>query len=348
MNQNTTDFLRPPLTAGSLICAFLLAGLGDSDAQSQSEQISNVSPRIVKAYKTLNFGDNADTVEHKLTEIVANGNERTDIDNVFLNEIFWRSLFDTDAEYEPYKYDATHSTQSDKLESLMHYFRETVGGEVLSCGNTAISVNCYQLGIGLNTIHPQEHGGLAIVAVSYKVFDSDKLVDGFMQNFPNAQKENKSYRIESTMYPGVFLEFERTMFSDINPDRRATLSIPTEKFAVSFTELSKLSKDQLVAWETLMTQNDKTNVNEYFESVKTSLLELTKSMESEKSLDSLTYQGWYNSGQYAQTIYGAPSAVFASKQILGSHMNNYRQSFEDEDQKEKAKLKKESESSTGF
>ena len=348
-----TNFSCPPLAASALICAFLLAGLGDGNAQSQSGQITNASPQKVKAYKTLNFGDNTEAVETKLTEIVANGQVQTDIDNVFLSETFWRSLFDTDGEYEPYKYDATHSTQSDKLESLMHYFKAKVGGEVLSSHNTAISVNCYLLGMGLNTTHPQEHGGLAIVEVSYNNADMGKLVDGFMQNYPNAQKRNKSYRFENTMYPGVFIEFERTFFSDMNPDMRAALSIPTEKFGITFPEPSKLSKEQLAVWEASMTKDGKTSqMNEYFPMVRTSLLEIKKNIESDKAvrlrLDPLTYLGWYDNRNYESIIYGGPRAVFASKQILGLHMHDYRQSIDSKGQTEKAKLKKESESATGF
>lgn len=340
-------------TIGAFICALLLAEVVSAFAQPQSEPTNNVSAQNAKAYKTLNFGDSAATTERKLPEVVENGEVQTDIDNVFRRETLWRSLFDSDAEYEPYKYDPSRSTQSEKLESLMRYFRETVGGEVLYCNNTAIAVNCYQLGMGLNTTTPEEHGGLAIVEVVYRTFDLDKLIEGFTQNFPNARKDKKSYKIESTVYPGVFLEFERTLFLDANSDRKATLSIPTEKFSFAFTEPVKLSKEKLAVWEGLMAQDGKTSqIKEFFESVKASLLELAKNIEIQKAtrlrLDPLTYLGWYDNRQYEAIIYGGPKAVFASKQILGLHMNNYRQTLEAKDQAEKAKKEKESKASTGF
>jgi len=343
--MNRKQHKNIPFAASVLIFALLLSGLRNGNAQSQSEQVTNASPPTIKAYKTLNFGDNTDTVDHKLAEILSvSENETSGEPDIYHSELFWRSLFDTDAEYEPYKYDATLTSQSDKLESLMNYFRPfrvTVHSE----DNSAISLNCYEL---YDTV--EKGGCLAVVEVSYKTFDSNKLSEAFLQNYPNARTENKSYKFESTMYPGIFIEFERAFFSDVNQDRRATLSIPTDKFTFDFTAPSKLSADQLAAWNTLMTQNDKTNMDEYFESVKTSLLELANNIESDNahSLDPLTYQGWYYNGQYQNIIYGAPNAVFASKQILDPLINNYSQSIETADQAEKAKLKKDSDSSSGF
>ncbi|MGB7748686.1 MAG: hypothetical protein WBN75_15535 [Verrucomicrobiia bacterium] len=332
------------------------AVLQTNNAESQSGQTANALSQNVKAYKTLVFGDNTVTVEKKLPEIIVGAQGTINDDNNLLleSETFWRSLFDSDAEYEPYKYDHTHGTQSDKLQPLMRYFKEKVGVGRRSLGNSAIDVDCYLLGVGLNTTHPKEHGGLAIVEVTYRTSDISNLVETFMQNFPDAQKKNRSYRVESTLYPGVFLEFERTLFSDVNQDRRATLSIPTGKFTFLFTELSKLSEDQLALWDKAMTQDGKTKQrNEYYESMKTSLLGFAKDTETEKPtqliLDPLTYQGWYEAnGEYEPIIFGAPCAVFASKTILDSHMNKYRQTVEAKDKADKAKLKKESESSTGF
>jgi hypothetical protein len=149
--------------------------------------------------------------------------------------------------------------------------------------------------------------------------------------------------------------------SDINSDRRAKLSIPTGTFTFSFTDLSKLSKEQLAIWdasrkEAIVQDGKIPEMEEYFESVKTSIVELEKSMKSDKKLDdySLTTLGWAGEFQngshksYDPIIYGDPSAIFASKQILDPLMNNYRKSIEDEDQKEKAKLKQQSDSSSGF
>ena len=94
-----------------------------------------------------------------------------------------------------------------------------------------------------------------------------------------------------------------------------------------------------------MTQDGKTSkVNEFFESVKTSLLELAKNIESQKAarlrLDPLTYLGWYDNRQYEAIIYGGPRAVFASKKILGLHMSNYRGSLESKEKAEKTQKKK--------
>ena len=143
---------------------------------------------------------------------------------------------------------------------------------------------------------------------------------------------------------------------NVNPDRRAKLSIPTEKFTFAFTEPSKLSTDQLAVWETLMKLDGKTSrISDFIESVKTQLSEFAKNMASKKKLDSYSVtmlgldRGPSRSSQdYASIIFGAPSAVFASKKILDFHMNDYRQSIEAKDQARKAKLKKESDSSTGF
>jgi hypothetical protein len=236
---------------------------------SQSEQN--------KAYKQLNFGDNSDTVDNKLAEIIGGPKEEISIDHnsVSLSETFWRTLFDTYAEYEPYKYNPDASSQSDKLKSLMNYFAP-MQITVHSYGNSAIVVQCYEL-CGAISQDGFCVGSLAAVEVSYRNFDLGKLVGNFMENYPNAHEENKSYKIESTIYPGIFLEFERTYFSDINSDKRAMLSIPIEKFAFTFTQPSKLSKEQFTVWENLMSQDGKTSqIDEYFASVKTLFLEETK------------------------------------------------------------------------
>ena len=323
----------------------------------QSEQNANSSPQKVKAFKTLNFGDDAKTVKSKLIEIVGGpvGLE-TDGPSKF-SETVWGSLFDTEAEYESSKTMPDKkliiSRPDEQSKTLEQYLKDTIGVEVISSKNSAVSVNCYQLGQWLNKKGDDE---LAIVEVSYITFDLDKLIAGFTQNYPNVQKENRTYKFESETFPGIFLEFERAYLSDVNPDRRAKLSIPTGKFNFVFTDPSKLSKDQLAIWQAAMAADGKTSqLNEYYESVKASILGLAGKMESAKKLDdySLTILGFShgtgsNSAYYESVIYGAPTAIFASKQILGLHMNNYRQSIESKDQAEKAKLKKESESSTGF
>jgi len=350
-NANIVETPQPSATAATLQA---------NNVESKSGQNTNVSPQIVKAYKTLSFGDNSETVNNKLAEILGVP-DSVNVDGkiVSLNETFWRSLFDTDADYGPFTFDSTKATQSNKLRSLMGFFeKDTI--TVHSCANSAISVDCYQL---YDTV--SQGGSLAAVEVSYITFDLDKLVAGYMQNYPNARKENKSYKFENTMYPGVFIEFERTFFTDINQDMRATLSIPTEKFTITFTEPAKLSKEQLAVWEALMTKDGKTTqLDEYFASVKTMFLDFVKSVESDvptsntpngpkkrrpvNRLDALSYQGWYDSSIYNSLIYGHPNAVFASKQILEPLMNNYRQSIEAADQEQKAKLKKDSDSSSGF
>ena len=182
--------------------------------------------------------------------------------------------------------------------------------------------------------------------------------------YPNAQKQSKSYKIESTVLPGVFINFQREMLSEITPDKRATLSFPTGKFTFTLTDLSKLSADQLEKWEALMQNRQQTNMNQYFASVKIALVEIASNIElsaqnqldtsqqnggpSTTPLDPLTYLGWYHSGEYSDLIFGAPSAVFASKRILEPMMQNYSESIEAQAQKAKAELQKESESSSGF
>ncbi len=339
--KNITDFFRLRLFAKAFICTFLLTAIGVVNAETQPD--NNTSPQLVKAFKTLNFGDDNKTVEKKLAELV--GGQVSDggissLEHYSDWEALKSSFFDTAAECE---------SQPDKYGEVMHYINETGINTDRSCQNSAISVTCCLLNKTWNT---RKNGELAIVEASYKTFDLDKLVEGFKQNYPNARKDKRAYRIESEKYRGISIEFERAYLSDINPDRRARLSIPTKKFSFTFTEPSKLPKEQLVLWEALMTADGKTsNIKEYFESVKNLFLELAKNMESKEKIDdyTLTVLGWPNDGVNCQSlIYGGPCAVFASKQILGLHMNNYLQATEGEKQKEKAKLKKESDSANGF
>ena len=303
----------------------------------------------IKAFKTLNFGDAFDTVNQKLVEIVVGGKEYDEPANLdYIGETFWRSMFDSDADYEPYKFDSTTTKQSKKFSSLKNYFKDNVGVVVHSSENSAMLLVCYCLGV--NSTTPQlKGGGLAIVKVDYHKSDIEKLVDGFRQNFPNAIKSDKAYNIESTMYPGVFLTFSSTVYEDSSVDRKATLTVPTEIFTFTFQETAKLTKDQSDLWNVLMAKDGKTTqLDEYVQSVKTSLVELAKIMQAHKTLEPITYQGWYNCSDYVSLIWGDPKAIFASKQMLGMQISNYNQAKAAKDLAEKEKLKKESESSTGF
>ena len=210
-----------------------------------------------------------------------------------------------------------------------------------------MSVSCYCL--GSYSTKSKMQIGLAVVEVNYSKPDVEKLVAGFIQKFPNVQKSEKLYKIEGTMFPGVFLEFSQTIYEDINADRKAILSVPTGVFNFTFTDPSKLTKDQLDAWNALMTKDGKsTQINDYFQSVKNALLDLAKNMQANKTLDDITYQGWYYGSYNDSLIWGSPKALFVSKTILGTQFNNYIQSIAAKDQAEKAKSKNESDASTGF
>ncbi len=212
---------------------------------SQTGQNTNASPQVVKAFKTLNFGDDTQTVKDKLGAILGND----PLDQSFYrqndDEVFWKALFNSDAEYEPYKYDGdVTSDQSDKFQSLRRYF----GLELVSGKNDVIWVRCFQLnGNGrLNDkgeVENKGFGGLAVVQVIYIKSDLDKLVAGFGQNYPNARKENKHYKTELLpSYPGAFLEYDETIYSDTNQDRRAELLFPAGKNTVTYTDKCQLSE----------------------------------------------------------------------------------------------------------
>jgi hypothetical protein len=346
-NKSVVTTFYSASALGCLLCVFLFVGLESGNTQPQP--LTNASPQVVKAYKTLNFGDDTKTIEEKLPGFLLDGKERGRTDFTH-SETLWRSFFDTDADYQPYAYEPGRTSQSKNLESLMRYVMVEVGIIVTSYQNETTDINCYELGSAAH----RESQGLAVVEVNYDWdIDADKLSDTFTQDYPSALKQNKFYRIESTKYPGIFLEFERTRFVDIQPARRATLSLPTKKFSLAFTEPSNLSKDQTTAWMALMAQEGNTaQIKEYYEGVKTSLLEIAKKIETQKSkrrkLDPFTYLGWYDNNEYGEVIYGAPSAVFASRPRLGFYLNNYLQSTAAKKENEKAKLKKQSESATQF
>lgn len=211
---------------------------------TQPEQNANPSPQKIKAFKTLNFGDDTETVKEKLSEILGSSAGYDYGHYLKYNETFWRALFDTDAEYEPYKFNLDYmADQSYKLRSLMTYFGENGGGivgvNVISGKNDLISAHCFQFD------HGKENGGLAVVHISYLKYDLDKLVAGFIQNFPNAKKGITHYKIElNPTYPGAFIELNVNYLLDINKDRKAKLTFNTEKRTVTFTEKSQLSESE--------------------------------------------------------------------------------------------------------
>jgi hypothetical protein len=240
--MNATHLITTKRIATGVASFVLLAGLPLCGAQTGKADL-----QPAKAYKTLNFGDDRETVERKLADIVADGKqENAPPEYIEHTDTLWKSLFDTAQEYEPYKFDGTRSTQSDKLSSLMRCFQESVGVEVSSCRNSAFSVTCYLLN------NKPKHGndGLAVVEVSYERArtsraagpmpseDPNKLTETLTQSFPNARKDSKSYQIESTVFPGLFLVYNRIFYLDVGQNRKAVLSIPTQEFSFAFTEPS--------------------------------------------------------------------------------------------------------------
>ena len=328
MNKFINNFMCGQVAASLLVCSFLLAGLETGAAQSKSEpnaKPENVSTPPIKAYKTLNFGDDRNSVEKKLSEIFdgakASGNYSY---HITATETFWRALFDTDAEYEPYKFNENYmAEQSPKLDSLMQYFKHEV--EVISCKNDVITANCFLINKGRKVGNDLQESELAIVEISYKTFDQDKLTASFMQNFPNAKKEDKKTKSELPIFPGAFIEYEETIVSDINQDRKATLTIPKGTIKCTFTELAQLSKGQKAVLEKAMTQTGQTDLNEFYESTKTMISNQVKDVKP-----------------------AAPKAVFASKQILGTHLEEHRKFTASSDRTGKAKLKKATDSASGF
>src|ERR1700722_11008056 len=105
-----------------IVCAIQVFSRSDDSVHS-NDLLTNV-----KAFRSLNFGDNVETVEHKLTEILApesNGNsvEENDIDLISDDRI-WSSLSDNDAEYDAYqKMTATMSNEGNtEPDPLRRYF----------------------------------------------------------------------------------------------------------------------------------------------------------------------------------------------------------------------------------
>ena len=68
-----------------------------------------VSAQTIKAYRTLNFGDDSNTVKRKMVDLFpADGKPLhgvgTKDGQLRHSETFWKSLFDSDAEYAPYRF----------------------------------------------------------------------------------------------------------------------------------------------------------------------------------------------------------------------------------------------------
>jgi hypothetical protein len=124
MNKQIIKLSLPEIAVIAFLLLSFFSNSVKGQAQSLPGQGSNTLALDQKAYKTLNFGDTTETVKHKLNEIVTDANGDPNFDNIipYHEEIFWRSLFDTDAEYEPYKYDGNTDSQSEKFNSLMNYF----------------------------------------------------------------------------------------------------------------------------------------------------------------------------------------------------------------------------------
>jgi hypothetical protein len=122
---------------------------------------------------------------------------------------------------------------------------------VVSGKNEAIEVNCFaldvmrqdQLGHPINTEILQDDLGLVVVEITYVTFNTEKLVADFSKNFPNARKETKHEKVELLpLYPGAFIEYDKPVFSDVNQERRATLTLSPEKITTTFAPSSTLSE----------------------------------------------------------------------------------------------------------
>ncbi len=170
-----------------------------------------------------------------------------------------------------------------------------------------------------------------------------------MQAFPNATKTNIYITMGNELLPGLSCEIEYALCEAVSPDVQAELLATTGKVNFTFTELSKLSKEQLSVWEVLSQQSGKAqNVNEYYDLTKARYVEVLKNVQSkaEPHVD-FRYDGWDQG--VAQLVYdGSAHSQFTSRQILGFHMKNYRRYMEDKAQKEKDALKKRLDNSNGF
>jgi hypothetical protein len=354
-----------------------------ADAANTARQTPDSAPGAsasVKAYKTLNFGDEVDAIKQKLTEICGVNAEESPDSGLPL-----RDLFDTPKDAAAYDYDESelvqkvlaNSTTTDptsveaikdverlkkqgideKLlermknhDSLKRYFGEhsyPIRIDTVSAGNEAISVRCYVIvpppeysdiwdeeanrSIRIERTPEemrlmQQNSGLAIVSVSYKKFERDKLVSLFLENFPNAKKEGitdkSALPFAGLTLPGIILTTTGNIYRDITVDKRAALSISSGT-TCAFTELSKLSKGELVIYDRAAALTGK-EVTELYDLLKTQTLAAVKDTPN------------------------TANAVFASRKILGFQMSNYRQLLAAKAAKEKAKKKKQEDGATGF
>jgi hypothetical protein len=260
-------------------------------------------------------------------------------------DVVWAALFDADEERKAF------TSQPNNRGAFAKYLNETVGVEIISSKNSALSIDCYQMGKWLENNPNGGDGKLAIVVISYKTTDLDKLVAGFMDAYPSALREYRRGKVQSTVFPGVFLEFQKPYLRDVTGELRALLFLPAGTFTFTFTELTNLSQPQATVWEALMNQDGKTSqLSDYFATVKGSLLDAARQMNSAKKLDdySLTLVGWQQSEVLSSEIYGQPVAVFCSRPVLDNYLNTYRRSVGPAEKEKRENLKKEADSATKF
>ena len=325
---------------------------------AQSSAAENSLPKV-KAFNTLNFGDDEVTARKKLAQLfeisvdsVEESRIRRGIDSIEydLAEDFGL-LLKIDGENEAYQSNPKNDAQY--YSSLREYFKR-VGGSVeyksFYVTNSTFSVFCLVFNVASS-----QGSGLAYVNVTYNSIGGQELAEKFKQNYPNAKSENKTLSdeqlVKGVSLPGgafinflhddpdlnVYREHQAVVITDTTPERKATLIIPANGFQFILPSPANLSPQQQNIWEHIMHQtSDATRLEDFFDLMRSSLLK-------DERLNHPVQ----------------PTATFNSKQILQFHLNKFRNEYRESVEKQKQaadkaqketeiQQNKEKEKATGF
>jgi len=298
-------------------------------AASKSEPTVAASDRKLKAYQTLTFGDNTETVEDKLIKIIVGPNAKP-------SDYYSSSETPvTIGSGAPSQFDSEGEIDSEK-ERLQNYFGRGKVVQIVSVtgSNDQIGVFCALFENGNRAV---PNAGLAFVEVRYKDVAQDALVATFLANYPEAKKATREFFALSDKHPGVSMRYEREYLVDSTSEVETKLSLPTKKFQFLFKELSQLTAKEAQIWTRLAAhEGGGATPEQYFQNVKRALTEAQITITAANAnkvghlpLDSLTYMGWYQSRGPEQQIYGVPELTVKAPAMIGYHIGNYKRSIDD-------------------